>query len=66
MILYLRGNPCVRKVSQYRKRMTANMINLTYLDERPVTEVDRLAINAWVTGGIEAEKKVRDEYFLEK
>ena len=46
--------------------MTANMINLTYLDERPVTEVDRLAINAWVTGGIEAEKKVRDEYFLEK
>lgn len=35
---------------------------LYYLDERPIFENDRLAANAFKIGGIEAEKKAREEW----
>jgi len=63
MSLYLKGNPCVRKISLYRKRLTAGMKNLSYLDDRPVFEVDRLSANAWAEGGNEAEKEARVKYY---
>jgi dynein assembly factor 1 len=43
----------------YKKRLTAGMKNLTYLDDRPVFEIERIAADAWLIGGIEAEKEVR-------
>jgi dynein assembly factor 1 len=64
--LYLKGNPCVRKVSMYRKRLTANMKSLHYLDDRPVAEIERIAADAWLAGGNEAEKEARRIYQEEK
>jgi dynein assembly factor 1 len=59
LCLYLKGNPCVRSISMYRKRLTAGMKNLIYLDDRPVFEIERLAADAFALGGAEAEKKAR-------
>ena len=64
--LYLKGNPAVRKVSMYRKRLTAGMKSLSYLDDRPVFEVERLAAEAWAKGGADAEKAARIKYSEEK
>lgn len=60
--MYLKGNPCVRKISLYRKRLTAGMKNLHYLDDRPVFDIERIAANAWAEGGAEAEKEAREVY----
>jgi hypothetical protein len=46
----------------YRKRLTAGMKSLAYLDDRPVFEVERLAADAWAIGGAEAEKEARQKY----
>jgi dynein assembly factor 1, axonemal len=62
LCLYLKGNPCVRKTSMYRKRMTVTLKQLQYLDDRPVFEIERIAANAWSEGGAEGEKVAREEY----
>ena len=64
--IYMKNNPGIRKIKQYRRRMIAANENLAYIDDRPVTEVERVGVTAWITGGIDAENKVKDEYFLEK
>ena len=40
--LYLKGNPAVRKISNYRKNFTINIPALGYLDERPIFDYERL------------------------
>jgi hypothetical protein len=47
----------LRHISKYRRNLTAALKNLTYLDDRPVYDYERLFVNAWVEGGDEAEKK---------
>ena len=39
--------------------MITNVKTLTYLDDRPVFDKERLAVEAWAIGGIEAEQKER-------
>jgi len=46
----------------YRKRLTAGMKSLHYLDDRPVFESERIAADAWAEGGVEAEKEARQKY----
>merc|ERR1711871_23545 len=58
-LLKLDGNPVVRKIPQYRKTLITRFRNLTYLDDRPVFEDERLTAEAWARGGIEAEKMER-------
>lgn len=58
----MKGNPCLRKISMYRKRLTSGMKNLHYLDDRPIFEIERLSAEAWAKGGAEAEKEVRKAY----
>merc|ERR1712216_509629 len=58
-VLKLDGNPCIRNIKQYRKTMICRLKNLTYLDDRPVFEEERLTAEAWIRGGIEAEKAER-------
>jgi hypothetical protein len=60
--LYLKGNPCQRKVSMYRKRLTAGMKSLAYLDDRPVFEIERIGADAFAKGGAEAEKEAKKAY----
>jgi len=58
-LLKLDGNPVIRKIPQYRKTMITRLRNLTYLDDRPVFEEERLTAEAWARGGVEAEKMER-------
>ena len=46
----------------YRKRLTMAMLNLHYLDERLVTEAERLCANAFLIGGKDEEERVRAEW----
>ena len=61
-VLYLTGNPIVKKIPQYRKTLIARMPILTFLDDRPVFKEDRIYAEAWFTGGIEAEREARKKW----
>lgn len=61
-LVYLQGNPACRKMANYRKSMIVAMTSCCYLDERPVTEVDRSLAEAFMRGGKDEEIRVRDEY----
>jgi len=60
-VLYLQGNPVCGRIPQYRKTLIARVKTLTYLDERPVSDEERRLAEAWLEGGLEAEKKERDQ-----
>jgi hypothetical protein len=59
----MKGNGALRFLSQFRKKMIANIKSLVYFEDRPITDVDRLAAEAWKEGGIDAEKKARSDHF---
>jgi dynein assembly factor 1 len=46
-VLNLTGNPVIPKIQNYRRVMVSSCKNLTYLDDRPVFETERLTCNAW-------------------
>lgn len=58
-VLYLKGNPCSKKIPNYRKSLTAYCTELRYLDDRPVFEEDRRASEAFNRGGLEEERAER-------
>jgi dynein assembly factor 1 len=45
--LYLKGNPVVSSIKNYRKTLIAALPELKYLDERPVFEDERRLVTAW-------------------
>lgn len=47
-VLYLQGNPCVRKIKNYRKFLIARIPTLKYLDDRPVFPEDRERAEVYV------------------
>ena len=42
--------------------MILKLKELTYLDTRPVREKDRLCAEAWLEGGLQAERKLRENW----
>jgi hypothetical protein len=58
-VLHLSGNPCVRKITSYRKTLVSRLKQLRYLDDRPVFDDERRCTEAWAVGGMEAEKTER-------
>ena len=46
----------------FRRNMIIKIKELTYLDTRPVREKDRLCAEAWLEGGLEAERKLREKW----
>jgi len=51
------GNPVVKEISYYRKTLISGCHQLQYLDERPVFPRERACVEAWVKGGLEAERE---------
>eukprot|EP00743_Colponemidia_sp_Colp-15_P001894 GILK01002064.1.p1 GENE.GILK01002064.1~~GILK01002064.1.p1 ORF type:complete len:304 (+),score=54.21 GILK01002064.1:73-984(+) len=64
--LYLKGNPFVRNMTNYRKLLICHLPNLKYLDERPVFELERRTAEAWGRGGREMEIEERKRFQEEK
>jgi len=58
-VLYLKGNPVVRNIPNYRKTVIASLPQLKYLDDRPVFDEDRRYAEAFVAGGLEGEREMR-------
>mmetsp|Transcript_80729 Transcript_80729/g.249019 ORF Transcript_80729/g.249019 Transcript_80729/m.249019 type:complete len:554 (+) Transcript_80729:61-1722(+) len=58
-VLYLKGNPCAKKIPNYRKSITVCCEDLRYLDDRPVFPEDRRAADAFNRGGLEEERAER-------
>ncbi|CAM9110499.1 unnamed protein product, partial [Choristocarpus tenellus] len=49
-VLYLQGNPVVKKIQHYRKTLVSRCLHLKYLDDRPVFESERRRCMAWAKG----------------
>ena len=60
-VLYLTGNH-VCTVANYRRIVISSHKPLTFLDDNPVEELDRIAAEAWARGGRDAEMEARQEY----
>jgi hypothetical protein len=65
-VLQLNGNPVVSKIPQYRRTVISRCKSLTYLDDRPVFEDERLTVEAWAIGGLPAERAERRRQREEK
>jgi hypothetical protein len=58
----LKGNEIIRKIPSYRKTLITKIRALTYLDNKPVDESERIGADAFFEGGLEAERKARAIY----
>merc|ERR1712038_1428208 len=65
-VLNMIGNPLPRKTIDYRRNLLWKCTDITYLDSRPVTEKDRICLQAWAKGGIEAERMERERLVKEE
>ena len=45
--VYLKGNPVVSCIRSYRKTLITRLPQLTFLDDRPVFDVERRCAEAW-------------------
>ncbi len=59
-VLYLKHNPLVESVGQYRRVLSSALPSLSFLDDRPVTALDRACAAAWKEGGKSSEVLVRN------
>ena len=58
-VLYLKGNEICRSIPNYRRSIIIKLNNLTYLDDKPIKQEDRVGAIAYLKGGYDAEKKAR-------
>jgi dynein assembly factor 1 len=49
-VVYLQGNPAVKKLKWYRKSTISRLKSLKYLDDRPVFDDERMRAEAWMEG----------------
>jgi len=63
--LYLLNNPCIRLISGLRRQLVLVSETLYFLDDRPITDLERRCIKAREEGGKEAEDEVRKQSELE-
>lgn len=51
----------MKSVKNYRKSTIIKLKKLKFLDEKPITDEERIFCEAFSNGGIELERKVRKE-----
>jgi len=61
--LYLQHNPCSRALKDARRRLVSSLPKLRWIDERPVTSMERAGCEAWAQGGKEAEMSAKKEFW---
>ncbi|CAJ1337138.1 unnamed protein product [Effrenium voratum] len=61
--LYLHHNPCSRGLKDVRRRLISELRLLRWLDERPVTGLERAGCEAWASGGKEAELQAKQMHW---
>ena len=59
-VLYLKGNEIIRLINNYRRTLIVRLKHLTYLDDRPVREEDRIGAEAYLEGGKNIEMKMKE------
>ena len=64
--LVIKGNKCLKNIVNYRKTFTAELKKLNFLDEKMISDVERLACQAWQEHGKDAELQVRRKFFEQK
>jgi len=64
--LYVHHNSCSRYVKDTRRRLISKLPKLRWLDERPVTPVERVGCEAWASGGREAEQAAKVAFWQEE
>lgn len=64
-VVYLMGNPVVKKIPHYRKYIIGRCKQLKYLDDRPVFDDERRRVDAWFAAfearGIDAAQEAERE-----
>ena len=64
--LHMQKNPACDQVVGYRKRLICAMPEAKYIDDRPVTVLERRMAQAWARGGKEEEAEEKKLYLEEK
>merc|ERR1712048_712517 len=65
-VLYMKNNPIMNNIQNYRKKTISRCPNLKYLDDRPVFDDERRLVEAWVRNGREGEREERKRMKFEK
>lgn len=60
-VLYLKGD-ITRLIPNYRRTLIVKIKNLTYLDDKPIKNEDKVGAEAYFKGGYQAEKEARIKY----
>ena len=61
-VLYLKGNEITREIKNYRRALILKFKNLSYLDDRPINEEDRIGAEAFMKFGFKGEVEAREKY----
>ena len=65
-VLYLKKNPLIKKITNYRKTLISKIKKLTYLDTRPIKVEERRLAEIWFKKGKEGENKEKVKIQNEK
>ena len=61
-VLYFKGNDVIKEIKNYRRNLIVQLKNLTYLDDRPISEEDKVGAEAYLKLGFKGEVEAREKY----
>lgn len=64
--LNLKGNRCVHDIRFYRKLFLGQLKEVVFMDDKNVSELERIVADAWAGGGEEAERAAKAKFYEER